>query len=106
MSDCEAEIEKLLSYPLAETVASGDAKAVLDDDFVQVGGMRGKCGGAERKGEAIGTMLVRGGNAGATPVEVKHVWLRLRAGAVVGPRLNEKACCLDMSTSDQVIIGM
>lgn len=36
VSDCEAEIEKLLSYPLADTVASGDAKAVLDDDFVQV----------------------------------------------------------------------
>lgn len=52
VSDCEAEIEKLLSYPLADTVASGDAKAVLDDDFVQVGGRRGRQGGGhmQRRG--------------------------------------------------------
>ncbi|GLC33308.1 hypothetical protein PLESTB_000347800 [Pleodorina starrii] len=38
VTDCEPEVRKLLGYPLAETVASADAKAVLDDGFAEVAG--------------------------------------------------------------------
>lgn len=36
VADGEAEVRKLLAYPFEETVASADAKAVLDDNFGEV----------------------------------------------------------------------
>ncbi|KXZ47875.1 hypothetical protein GPECTOR_32g488 [Gonium pectorale] len=36
VTDCEPEVRKLLGYPLAETAASADAKAVMDDNFAEV----------------------------------------------------------------------
>lgn len=36
VSDADAEVRKLLAYPLAETVASGEAKSILEDDFSQI----------------------------------------------------------------------
>lgn len=36
MADVDAEVRRLLAYPLAETVAAGDAKSILEDDFKQI----------------------------------------------------------------------
>ncbi len=36
MTDGEAEVRKLLGYPLAETIASAEVKSVLDDAFGEV----------------------------------------------------------------------
>ncbi|PNH06735.1 Glutamate--tRNA ligase, chloroplastic/mitochondrial, partial [Tetrabaena socialis] len=36
VTDCEPEVRKLLGYPLAETLASPEAKVVLDDGFPEV----------------------------------------------------------------------